>query len=95
MHDFDTDCFEGLDLLHTEMVSTVHIPSLSHNVFFLYPLLIIRLWWQEDSEWHLSILPLSSDIKEGTNNWAWESPNWPIRARAGYSYECSVQMAAS
>jgi len=37
-------------------------------------------------------LSLHSDIKEGINNWAWESPNWPIRARAGYGYECSVHM---
>jgi len=34
-----------------------------------------------------------SDIKEGTNNWAWESLNWVIRARAGYSYERSVRIA--
>ena len=36
---------------------------------------------------------LFSDTKEEINDWAWESPNWPIRARAGYSYEYSMQMA--
>jgi len=41
--------------------------------------------------WYHSVFPIiewrrlwpASDIKEGTDNWAWESPNWPIRARAG------------
>jgi len=56
--------------------------SLSHST------IMSQATGRTDSEIHSC-----SDIHEGTNNWAWESLNWPIRERAGYSYECSVQMA--